>query len=878
MTDGPAKTNGVSFGQAVGDAVVALRANDGSRDFVDYTSANTNAGTWQPTPPMFDEALLPQWATVTPFALNSPSQFRPAAPPAVGSAEYAAALNEVKAKGRATGSTRSPDETQEALFWADGLGTVTPAGHWDLIAMQLAAAQGNSMSANARLFAELNIALADSAIAAWDAKYFYSEWRPVTAIVGAGADGNNQTTPDAAWTPLLVTPNFPTYTSGHSTFSGAAQIVLESFFGANTGFTTGTEAPGVSSRTFASFRQAAEEAGQSRVLGGIHFQFDNQAGLAAGRGVASFMMQAFSVAADIRAPTVSIQSPAADLVTATNVTVHGQVLDNLSGVKSLEVRLDGGNFSPVTLDAGGNFAVPTAFALNGSADGAHSLSFRATDYAGNTSTPLAYAFTLDTQAPTMAITAPLANDALTAASHLIGTVSGTGSAVTALCYAFDGGPLFSVIFDPASGAFDQPLNLSSLAPGNHSLVVSTRDAAGNTATTTRNVTLPTAIPLTVTEFSPANRSADVGSTQRPKVTFSRAILRTSLRADNFYATDTTGTKLLAHVVFSDDNMSAWLFFTSPMPGASTVTVTVDGSTIQAADGSQLDAAGTGTPGSKLTFNFSTVSLASLPGTSLTGRLADPGPDLKPNTIDDVRRGPDGVLMTGDDVYLNPIANVRVYILGQEDQAVFTDAQGRFTLPSVPSGNVKFVLDGMTAINTPAGCYFPEMVMDLSIEPGRVNTVMGSMGSRAAAAASEAIQGVYLPRLKSAILQNVSNTAPTLIGVSAEAAPDLTTVQRALLTAKVQPGTAIGERRTIGGEFYRRSRVHCQSRRPRRSLGSRHVPRPIGADRGRAGRALLAGKSKERRHSRRDRLWVRRQRRARRTAYYERLQPIFGPRS
>src|SRR5206468_2161896 len=206
------------------------------------------------------------------------------------------------------------------------------------------------------------------------------------------------------------------------------------------------------------------------------------------------------------------------------------------------------------------------------------------------------------------------------------------------------------------------------------------------AAPTLAVTLPAAIPLAVTEFTPASGSADVGPTQRPKVSFSRAILRSSLTATNFFATDTTGTKLPASIVVSDDNRSAWLFFTSPMPGASTVTVTVEGSNIRAADGSTLDAAGTGTPGSKLTFSFSTVSLASLPGTSLTGILADPGPDLKPGTIDDVRRGPDGVLMTGDDVYLHPIAHVKVFILGQESNAVFTDDQGRFTLSSVPSGD------------------------------------------------------------------------------------------------------------------------------------------------------------------------------------------------
>jgi hypothetical protein len=788
---GASQTAGVAFGQSVGDAVIAQRAGDGALDATDYVPADANPGTWRPTPPMYAEALLPQFATVRPFALSSPGQFRPPAPPALGSTAYAAALNEVEAKGRATGSTRTADETQSALFWADGLGTVTPAGHWDLIALQLAQAQGNSLSANARLFAELNVALADAAITAWDAKYFYGLWRPITAIQQAGADGNPQTTPDAAWTPLLVTPNFPTYVSGHSTFSGAAQVVLESFFGNGVGFTATSEAPGIAARTFTSFAQAAEEAGQSRILGGIHFQFDNQAGLTAGRSVGGYVLQAFSLAADTRAPTVAIRSPAADLVSPLNITVSGQVLDNLSGVKSLEVQIDGGNYVAATFDAAGNFDVATSFALDGSADGTHTLRFRATDYAGNVAAPVTYTFTLDRVPPTLSLTAPTGVEPVIPTSRLTGTASGTGSAVTALSYAFDGGPSQSVAFDPATGAFDQPLDLSALAAGSHTLAVTARDAAGHSTTTTRSVTLLTAIPLTVTDVSPAAGATDVGPTQRPQVTFSRPVDPTSLTGNNFYATDTTGAKLPANIVVRDDNTAAWLFFTTPMPGASTITVTVDGSSIRAADGSALDAAGDGTPGSTLTFSFTTVSLAGLPGTSLTGVLVDPGPDLKPNTTDDVRRGPDGVLMTGDDVYLNPIANVRVYILGLEGQAVFTDAQGRFTLPSVPSGDVKLVLDGRTATNAPTGCYFPEMVMDLTIEPGKVNTVMGSMGTREQAAASEVIQGVYLPRLKSAILQPVSDTQPTTVTVAPDAAPDLTAAQRQLLTAEVQPGTAVG---------------------------------------------------------------------------------------
>src|SRR4029077_21031720 len=131
---------------------------------------------------------------------------------------------------------------------------------------------------------------------------------------------------------------------------------------------------------------------------------------------------------------------------------------------------------------------------------------------------------------------------------------------------------------------------------------------------------------------------------------------------------------------------AWLFFAGPMPGASVITVTVEGATIRAADGALLDAADTGTPASKLASAFTTVSLTDLPNTSLSGIVADPGPDLKPGTFDDVRVGPDGVLMTADDVYLNPLAGVKVYLLGQESQFVLTGPDGRFHFDPVPSGD------------------------------------------------------------------------------------------------------------------------------------------------------------------------------------------------
>ena len=175
-------------------------------------------------------ALLPLWGEVEPFVLESGSLFRPHAPPALHTGRYASELNEVKALGRLDSGERTLDETEIALFWGYGPGSATPAGHWNQIAQSVAQTGGNSLTDNARLFALLNFALADAAIVAWDCKYTFDFRRPITAIQLADMDGNAKTEPDLTWTPLLSTPPFPEYTSGHSTFSGAAAVVLADFY------------------------------------------------------------------------------------------------------------------------------------------------------------------------------------------------------------------------------------------------------------------------------------------------------------------------------------------------------------------------------------------------------------------------------------------------------------------------------------------------------------------------------------------------------------------------------------------------------------------------------------------------------------------------
>ena len=246
----------------------------------------TGPGAWEPTPPAFAPYLLAQWGFVAPFVMESSAALRPNGPPPLDGAQWAAEYNEVKALGAAAGSTRTADQSQIARFWADGAGTETPPGHWNHIAQDVAAQQRNTLEQNARMFALLNLALADAAICAWDAKYAFNFWRPVTAIRFGDTDGNDATAADPAWSSFITTPPFPDYTSGHSTFSGAAARVLARFYGRDDiAFVTGSDAlPGVT-RSFAGFAAAAAEAGVSRIYGGIHYRSANQDGLAAGEAI-----------------------------------------------------------------------------------------------------------------------------------------------------------------------------------------------------------------------------------------------------------------------------------------------------------------------------------------------------------------------------------------------------------------------------------------------------------------------------------------------------------------------------------------------------------------------------------------------------------------
>ena len=258
-----ATIDGANFGQQVANRTIANRAGDGS------------AAAANPSEPLSE--IVAQFARVTPFKIASGSAFRPAAPPAPNTATYDQALAQVSALGRSTGSTRTADQTKAALFWEDGSGStqVTDPAHWNAIAEQVSISRKDRVVADARLFAQLDFALADAAIAASDSQATDQEARP-QAVLAQG---------DPTFSPLLATPDSPSYVSDHATYGAAATEVLTSAFGSNLKFTDVSETGLGQTRTFTGFDGAATEDGNSRVWGGVNFSFDVQAGEALGTKV-----------------------------------------------------------------------------------------------------------------------------------------------------------------------------------------------------------------------------------------------------------------------------------------------------------------------------------------------------------------------------------------------------------------------------------------------------------------------------------------------------------------------------------------------------------------------------------------------------------------
>jgi len=300
---GSAKTLGIGIGQAAASVILSLRASDGvySLPVVDPNyPQGTAPGQYRFTPP-FTFAFGTKYGSVSPFVLDSSQKFWPNRPYLINSKRYTDDFNEVKALGGdgiGTPSARTPDQTQIALFWLESSNV-----GWNRIARSASATAGLNLWENARLFALLNLALADGYIASWAAKYSYNFWRPITAIREGDADGNNDTIGNPAWTPLATTPPIPDHDSGHSVAGGASAEVLERFFGSarfsfrtcSTSLLPGSTCndPSPVYRSFGSFSEAAQENGLSRIYVGYHFRNAVTEGIEHGRKIADAAFQHF---------------------------------------------------------------------------------------------------------------------------------------------------------------------------------------------------------------------------------------------------------------------------------------------------------------------------------------------------------------------------------------------------------------------------------------------------------------------------------------------------------------------------------------------------------------------------------------------------------
>jgi hypothetical protein len=300
IPDGPAKSMGVMVGNAAAAAVSALRVGDGwnTQPVFDGTYPQGTAPGQYRFTPGYTFALLPQWGSVPPFVLKDGTQFRPPAPYPINSKRYTQDFNEVKQLGGdavTTPSARTADQTEIALFWVESSPLM-----WNRIGRTVSSFQNLGMWENARLFALLNLGLADGYIASFSDKYYYKFWRPVTAIREGEMDGNDDTAGDPNWTPLVITPPIPDYDSGHAVEGGIGATVLQRFFQTDrvmfavcsTTLPAGQTCDSASPRTrsFSSFSEAADENGLSRILVGFHFRHAVEEGILHGQKIGDWVV------------------------------------------------------------------------------------------------------------------------------------------------------------------------------------------------------------------------------------------------------------------------------------------------------------------------------------------------------------------------------------------------------------------------------------------------------------------------------------------------------------------------------------------------------------------------------------------------------------
>jgi PAP2 superfamily len=288
IPEGAAKSDGIRIGEQVAVAISMLRQNDGREANPTLADLNPPAaapGVWEqnfgsPLPPVLGLRL----PGITPLALVSASQFRPDGPNALTSTAYAEDFNQVKDLGRDQSTTRTPEQTSQALFWTDH-----DLRQWNEGMLRLAAARGLDLMDTARMLAMAHVSGADAMIACFDAKFSYWFWRPYQAIPRADSDGNPATIADVDWRPLRTTPNFPEYPSAHACHSGAVATALREFFGTDhVTFWLDSRITGTT-RAYDTFHDVVRDVNEARVLAGFHFRNADQEGANLGRNVARFV-------------------------------------------------------------------------------------------------------------------------------------------------------------------------------------------------------------------------------------------------------------------------------------------------------------------------------------------------------------------------------------------------------------------------------------------------------------------------------------------------------------------------------------------------------------------------------------------------------------
>ena len=284
IPNGAAKSEGIKLGEAVAARLLEVRARDGS-DAPDAYRPKTTPGVYIPTPITVGST----WPNVTPFALTSPSQFRPEPPIALTSERWAADYNEIKDLGAKNSTKRSARQTEDARFWL-----ITGPQSTDPIVRQLVAAKKKmSLIDSARFMALASVALADAYIAVMDAKYRYEFWRPITAIRNSDTDDSPATERDPTWQPIDNTPMHPEYPCAHCIGSAALAAVVETLLGTADVpeiVMTSSTAPGVTHR-WTNLRAYTEEVSQARISAGFHYRFSTQVGQDMGRKIGQYVVQ-----------------------------------------------------------------------------------------------------------------------------------------------------------------------------------------------------------------------------------------------------------------------------------------------------------------------------------------------------------------------------------------------------------------------------------------------------------------------------------------------------------------------------------------------------------------------------------------------------------